>query len=1348
MKKSLLLLAVLMKVSIIPASAPVLEIARLENRNYQPLMECSLADSGTFNSAELSVNVKRIKHGDLTEYLVSPHNTGKDILKLRFRLKAAAGTPGGVYWDGYEYHREAGESVQPRTNRYNFPASAYLKERRLCAVGFAPSTLSSRFERQIRNENGGMVLVFDHFLALTAGETSPFSLIHVSSDDAAHCIEAVECIYNTYPDAFRPVPGADERIYGVGGYFFSSEKHRAQQLEEARRFGFNWEWYYNAYQKAGDFYPSAEFWDKSTGYKTEKAHAACDTPGTIADWEKYNQERIRHGNRSAALFYYYLQQYCNSDLLARVYPDCNWVTKDGKPGYKTHGWAEEGWAGYAWPGRKGTFGEAVREDLKKLWSRFDLAGFALDCAIGDTRYYGPLALAEPGKAFDDDGRIFAVEGVALAYNMDYTRNLPARADGRRAASIINEPYVYLPAFHCDASIHEMPPFERIEIIAPRRMMVGQKPYYWWKGFRIDSLLRWNELTPEEIHEGLSGVVKYTIMATLRFGAVPAIFYERGFEDMVKYRDTFVKLQKLGWRAAPFAAVDGSGNADPYAEDAEFWISRFGNGDDSYIVISSPDSAEKRGKLRIHAARFGAARAVYAAECGGATVNTVTDAETVVDFVLRGHQPLILRKVAVAEPGKVTARQENTPDGGCRITLNEKAAVEKPAEVVWSPSPEWVGKLNFCSADSLRSAIVCTPADAGVIGVPLEQLQVYFEYYYSRRVHSYQRLWGMDGRWLTRLRMPLVSPDSPETAGEENLFVLGAAAREKFFPATDAADTIMMRNQNNKNLIAFFPGRLTEPELITRFLSRLDGYYPFFGGIAEAWGLPSRLYGKTFSIGNPPGRDGAAVRQDQLEVLKQNGEIYLRSRFGKAGNLSIQLKPGVNGQLDFGPVRLVPPEIPLTAATARAGTVFHHCVDESAPLKVNSTYIGGNHGAAAALDLTVNGHGYGPGDTGREFVAGTRRYYLLKVLDADRIRVISENLSGGPVWKFDLASVKNEIIETASRRHLPVVKSGIAQLSPGSRITSQKYLLDGAELKDGVAMTGKVLEATESYEIIAPDAALAEILGGTGQSEPFAVVENTYRFSAPGVCTVKHKVRFNRETALEYIGAIQSQMLTPAKNQRIEYYVPKTVPFEKYGHKFDFSVPQDLSGKLPGGIFFSEQEKNLDGTAGKPDRFIQFISEKNGEETVRKIGFALGYSPLKGVTARERRDKMTGTAGWIWTSRKSYPVAIDAKAGKMLPAGYELEIHACRIYFNPEASGHNADSVYFWDDGGDCVVYVDYFRPVADGFVNVPPEWNGRRVDVIEQSGGVELLSEEVAGGRIGLKQPSPRGFAVLKVTGQ
>ncbi|MBI4024061.1 MAG: hypothetical protein HY360_03715, partial [Verrucomicrobia bacterium] len=585
----------------------IVEISEWTKEGFVPWA----AEMRSHNGLEIQIQSRSVQA--LTEWALNAHNQGSAVRRIRLRWRMDAGVRGGDFWDGFGLSRNVVEERVPLGGRYAFPGTAYSAGDRTCLLGYAPQTISSRFARACRVEGGQVVLEWDSFLALHPGQKDAQVFLTALLPSARNYAEAVEQVYRAYPDFFRPIAGADPRIRGEGGYYYSSDAMRLYQLEEARRLGLNWEWCYAPFQKPGDIWPSAPFWDAEKGYSIERTQNDNTRPGSIADWRAHNLRRFEEGNKAAAMFYYYLPQYCETGILTNAFPDAVWRNPDGRPIGSIHGWIKSSIRSqYAWPGETG-YGEKLRRDLAAIWSNFPIAGFAMDMTLGDTPYAGEALSRESGKAFDDQGRVFAVEGVAVAGLMKCAHRLPPHSDGRCAAIIANEPVTWLPIFHADAIMHEMPPYDRSDIVPARRLMAGQKPLCWWKGFRVEQILDWQRLSPAEFKDGLGGIVDYVVLASLRYGAIPPVFFVRGYPEVRAWIPRLRELQRAGWRAASYVKIEGPGDPDtavPFAENASVWISRYGDEEDSHLVFSAPDAAGFQGRARIETSRFNAGGAVY------------------------------------------------------------------------------------------------------------------------------------------------------------------------------------------------------------------------------------------------------------------------------------------------------------------------------------------------------------------------------------------------------------------------------------------------------------------------------------------------------------------------------------------------------------------------------------------------------------------------------------------------------------------------------------------------------------------------------------------------------------------
>ncbi len=199
-----------------------------------------------------------------------------------------------------------------------------------------------------------------------------------------------------------------------------------------------------------------------------------------------------------------------------------------------------------------------------------------------------------------------------------------------------------------------------------------------------------------------------------------------------------------------------------------------------------------------------------------------------------------------------------------------------------------------------------------------------------------------------------------------------------------------------------------------------------------------------------------------------------------------------------------------------------------------------------------------------------------------------------------------------------------QITPACRIEKQQYLVNGkTALEDGKVTSCDFLDIVDEYDIIAPDSLLDSIRNNPGKEPKFTaknldsmVTEHiVYRFQPMGACTVEHKSKANRNFNLGYMGFIQSAPLTKGSFDTHEYYIPKTVPFELKGRKYDFANFADYSQKLPNELLFGEN--------------------KNGAN-VHRIGYVIGYSLIEGITRPETRSKNCKTPLYLYVSNKTYP----------------------------------------------------------------------------------------------------------------
>jgi len=447
--------------------------------------------------------------------------------------------------------------------------------------------------------------------------------------------------------------------------------------------------------------------------------------------------------------------------------------------------------------------------------------------------------------------------------------------------------------------------------------------------------------------------------------------------------------------------------------------------------------------------------------------------------------------------------------------------------------------------------------------------------------------------------------------------------------------------------------------------------------------------------------GGDISREDVVALKYGDIVYVRSWFSPTQDVVTKIgRKGANQQINFLSAFLVSSDSPMTQEGFEDGILFHSSADDAAPWNLNGSCIGGNHGASDVLIITSPVHRLTVADIGSTWrdEAGIT-FYVLDVPEPDEFLVLSENKATAPFWSFVRSIKGDKLVGVDKERTLPVTAVALTELRPSCRINSRACLLDGVvSFPDRIPVLCGYLDIVEDYDIISPIAVLESLKTNPGRKVDVvakdldAVVNNriVYRFLPEGTCVVRHHSTALRDFNLGYMGFIQSAKLQKDRFDTHEYYIPKTLPFKVDEHPFNFRDLQDFSTPLERPCVFSLANGNIKDPANLPDRYIQFLGMKENGKIRRKIGYALGYSTMKGVTRSKLRSQNVDTPVWIDTSGKTCPQAIDAKIRTMIKTGTIFDCTAYRQYFDPSANP-NATCVYGNDQRDSYVLYADYHQ---------------------------------------------------------
>jgi len=498
----------------------------------------------------------------------------------------------------------------------------------------------------------------------------------------------------------------------------------------------------------------------------------------------------------------------------------------------------------------------------------------------------------------------------------------------------------------------------------------------------------------------------------------------------------------------------------------------------------------------------------------------------------------------------------------------------------------------------------------------------------------------------------------------------------------------------------------------------------------------------------------------LRVLRSDPLVHIRSRFREDTDLVISTRLGSNRQITFFRTFLVPRSAGMTPEELSTGIMIHQAGDDATPWSLNGTYIGGNHGCSDVVEIQSPQHGLGTADIGSEWKdAEGISFFVVRIADQDTLWLLSENHGDHPIWKFTTQISGNRITEGIGMepRSLEVEAQKQTQLVPALRLLRQEFLADGHRpLPEGQPVECEFLDLVEEQEIINPGAVLAAIRSRPGVDPDFvagglaAVMRNriVYRFHPDGSTVIDTRSKALQEFEMGSMGFVQSAKLNTGDFDTHEYLVPGTVPFEIGGNRYDFSALQDYRQPLAQPVVFSEQAGNLLDPKKPPARFLQFLGKMEGTEIRREVGYALGYSPLEGLTTAERRPESVRVAAWLHTTNKSYPHAVDRKLFGNVPAGTEFHCLAYRQYFDPSIAGP-ALACYWNRQDGKILVFADFLQTGEHIRLPLPGFLAGREFSILEQSPCVTVHGA----GRIpqsGLKVSAHRapGFLIIAVVAE
>jgi len=501
----------------------------------------------------------------------------------------------------------------------------------------------------------------------------------------------------------------------------------------------------------------------------------------------------------------------------------------------------------------------------------------------------------------------------------------------------------------------------------------------------------------------------------------------------------------------------------------------------------------------------------------------------------------------------------------------------------------------------------------------------------------------------------------------------------------------------------------------------------------------------------------------MSVTKSGNNLYIRAKFTSTLDI-IQLvvmatgTAFTNDTVNVVGARTCDNTLSKTSNVEawNTGTVLAVQGDSSAPIKYNGTYIGGNHGAFVVKEITATGHGKTVVDVGSEWVDGLpRKWYLMRVVDANKLWFISENLSVAPAWSFSSTLTGSTLTHSADATNtgaITVVSSVSTQLWPALQSQTKKIMLDGiTELTVDGTYLCTTLDIVNSYTIPNVAAVLTYVRSLVGGATQPSFIDSsiapdvsrciTYRYAENGSCTIIDSVRNYNQLTLDYFGGTQAEPLEYTGKQ-LWQYIPRVSPIVGTIKTWDFINQENIGGTFEALTIGLSKFTDVN---NPPDRMAQIVKTAG----VSNFGMMIGFSPVRSVGLPATRKTLISESNLVSAIRKQYLKALNgggsAFTGNVLPVNSVYDIVAYRAYWSAETCPEATSFIWF-RDGKSIIVIADFHQNVTCSKLPLPEYFSGLDVTVIDKTASLTLHGNNVLNDGLLVTVTGGYGYIVAKLS--
>jgi hypothetical protein len=493
----------------------------------------------------------------------------------------------------------------------------------------------------------------------------------------------------------------------------------------------------------------------------------------------------------------------------------------------------------------------------------------------------------------------------------------------------------------------------------------------------------------------------------------------------------------------------------------------------------------------------------------------------------------------------------------------------------------------------------------------------------------------------------------------------------------------------------------------------------------------------------------------MKVIKSGDNIYLRMPWDNTYDLVEALN--TKDSLVYGTDNKVfnPKWLALILKSAPDSNMFGTLIvlkyedDDACPYNYNGDYIGGNHGANFAYKITVTAHDKTNADIGSEWLdSSNHKFYIVKIIDANNILILSENSSSTDIWSFYVPS-GTTLTHSANATHTVIMNFTSptkTAIFPAIKNQTKQYLLDGiTPITVNGTYVCKTFVVQNNYEITHIPSLIEYLKTHIGTTtlddtsmETSAEVQITYTYKR-GCCTINSKFTPKKDILLNYVGFTQSYASEIPASGTLNMYIPKT----KVNNGHDFKSIKNItswSTSLEFTKAYWEDSNN------PPDRFMQFAKDSGGNK-YSNFGFMIGYAPI-GIGNPSVRKNLIDSAIEVSASKKMYSKGISKNnntyVGDIVPKNSTFEM-TCFRTISRYALDNSATNISWYYVGNDIYLMLDYHCDVIKTLA-LPKDFVGKNIEVVEKTSTFTIFDTVVSDDGINIATTGGYAYAVLKLT--